>query len=125
MAGINRLTGKPLGGIDHVKQSLQVVFTTRLRSRIMRRMFGSDIPALLGMTLTKSNILKYSAAVILAVELWEPRYKITRVSFDQSVNTESKIRLGALAMKIEGYYLPNALSGDFTPDTSSPSSLIF
>ena len=125
MAGMNRITGKPLAGIDHVKQSLEVIFTTRLRSRIMRRMFGSDIPSLLGMTLTASNILKYSAAVILAVELWEPRFKVTRVSFDQVSNTDQQIRLGSLSMKIEGVYRPNALNGDLTPDLSAPTALIF
>ena len=116
MTGINRETGKPLAGFPHVQQSLRVLFSTRLRSRIMRRLVGSDVPALLGQNASASTVLKFATAIITATELWEPRVKISRVSFDAVLNTPETARLGGLTMRIEGRYRPNALQGDFTPE---------
>lgn len=46
MLGINAQTGQPLSGIDHLRQSIRDILTTRSGMRVMRRDYGSRLPAL-------------------------------------------------------------------------------
>ncbi|MBD3768115.1 MAG: GPW/gp25 family protein [Gammaproteobacteria bacterium] len=46
MLGINAQTGKPLSGIDHLRQSISDILTTRVGTRVMRRDYGSQLPEL-------------------------------------------------------------------------------
>lgn len=110
--GINRNTGKLLVGWPHVKQSLGVIFTTRFGERVMRRWFGSFVPQLLGVNMVPSAVLRFFTAVCIAIDLWEPRYKITRIAPSGSPET---MRQGALAFRIDGVYRPRGHLGDFTP----------
>lgn len=108
--GIDRRTGKVLSGWPHVLQCLDVIFTTSLGERVMREWFGSAVPKLLGRNMVPSTILKFWTAVYVAVELWEPRFKITK--FDEL----SASRAGKFGFRLNGIYMPRALSGDFTPE---------
>ena len=112
-AGIDRRTGKVLDGWAHVVQSLGVIFTTRLGARVMRRTFGSAIPGLLGKPLVPSTTLKFFVAYAIAVELWEPRFRVRRFSYPSS-NSPERMRQGQIGFRVDGDYLPGALEGDQT-----------
>ena len=114
MAGADRSTGRILSDWAHVEQSLRVIFMTRFGSRVMRRSFGSSIPKLLGQNLVPSTILKVYMAIAIAVELWEPRFRVRRVSLPPTSNNTLNLRQGVLGLRIEGDYRPNALAGDFS-----------
>lgn len=129
MAGIDRRTGKLLGGYAHLKQSLGVIFTTGIGTRIMRRLFGSAIPSLLGKNIAPSTFLKFAVAVHVAVELWEPRFRLIQVTFPREpgaddpatapsagLNSPESIRAGRIGIALHGQYRPRALSGDLTPE---------
>ena len=105
MAGADRSTGRILSDWAHVEQSLRVIFMTR---------FGSSIPKLLGQNLVPSTILKVYMAIAIAVELWEPRFRVRRVSLPPTSNNTLNLRQGVLGLRIEGDYRPNALAGDFS-----------
>jgi phage baseplate assembly protein W len=115
MAGINRETGKVLDGWGHVAQSLQVLFTTHIGSRVMRRYFGSEVPPLLGENLTARTVTRFCYAIVVAVELWEPRFRVKRVYFNPSANSNEQLRGGKLSMAIHGEYRPRGHLGDPTP----------
>ncbi len=121
--GVNRLTFKPLSDWDHVQQSLGVIFTTRIGERVMRRMFGSAVPALLLHNLVPSTLIRFFTAIIVAIDLWEPRFRVTRIELPSEQNDPSTTRIGGLGLKLTGQYRPNALQGDFTPDPT-PRSVI-
>jgi len=110
--GINRLTGRPISGWSDVIQSLAVIFTTRFGERVMRRWFGSDVPGLLGRNLVPSTILKFWAAIAIAVELWEPRFKFTQIT---PLGSDVEWREGKIGFRIDGIYRPRGHLGDFTP----------
>lgn len=115
--GIDRNTGKILTGLAHVRQSVQVIFTTYIASRIMRRTFGSFVPVLLGRSnLTKPELLRFFTAIHLALGLWEPRLRSLRVVFAPAQNTRDDFRQGHTGMSVKVLYYPNALQGDFTSD---------
>jgi len=113
--GIDRRTGQVLSGWPHVLQSLEVIFTTRIGERIMRRTFGSYVPALLGReNLVTSAVTRFFVAIIVAIELWEPRFRVVRILFPEAENLPETNRRGGLGLRIVGQYRPNALDGDFT-----------
>ncbi len=124
MAGLNRETGKLLTGWPHVVQSLIVLFTSHFGSRVMRRIFGSDVPRLLGQNITPRTLLRYVGAIRIAVIFWEPRWRVTRVLMDPKINTPENLRAGIFAMTIYGTYRPRGHLGDFTPAPGETSLTI-
>ncbi len=115
--GINRDNGKVIHDIDHVRQSVQVIFTTALFSRVMRRLFGSYVPALLEReNLTPDALARFFLAIIVAIDLWEPRLRVLKVIYPAPQNTTAGARTGKLGMRVLALYRPNALQGDFTSD---------
>lgn len=79
MTGVDRSTGKHLGGLDHLRQSVEDILRTRIGTRVMRRDYGSRLPELIDAPLTPETLLDIYAAVHEAVRRWEPRLRLTRV----------------------------------------------
>jgi hypothetical protein len=111
MAGIDRQTGRLLPGLDSAYQGVEVTLGTRLASRVMRREFGGGIVELLGRSLTPSLFAAWKQLVATAIDLWEPRFKVRRVTYSGSVD---EIRRGTAKVQIEADYRPRAHLGDFT-----------
>lgn len=110
MAGLDRATGGSLSGWDHVVQSLQVIFTTAFHERVMRRYFGSMVPMMLGQNMVERVILRFFYSVVVAIELWEPRFRVV------SVDINNATRLGEIGFTIQGIYYPNAHLEDFSTE---------
>ncbi|MEE9923972.1 MAG: GPW/gp25 family protein [Brucella anthropi] len=108
--GVDRITGKPLGRWPHVEQSLQVIFTTAFSSRVMRRWFGSLIPALLGENIHPSVVLRLMVSIYAALE-FEPRFALTQIHV---ASPADELRQGRLRLILEGQYRPRGHLGDFT-----------
>ncbi|WP_421998212.1 GPW/gp25 family protein [Roseovarius confluentis] len=106
MTGVNRETGTPAGGWDHVRQSINVILTTPIGSRVMRREFGSHVYDLIGRPMTQANIVAVYAATALAIARWEPRFQLTGCEIIEASSD------GALSLAIYGIY-----NGDRVSDT--------
>lgn len=76
---MHRSTGQPLDGWDAVVQSIAVILTTPIGSRVMRREFGSELMDLIGRPMTSEVVLALYVATAYAIELWEPRFRLTGV----------------------------------------------
>jgi hypothetical protein len=113
--GIDRESGKSLSDWPHVVQSIHLIFSTHIGSRVMRRLFGSAVPGLLGKNLVPVTMSRFFTAIILAIELWEPRFRVTQIVYPQPQNSPDTLRVGKIEFSIVGVYMPNALKGDFTP----------
>ena len=105
---LDRETGEVISGWAHVEQCLGDIFTTFFGERIMREWYGSLVPKLLGENMTTDTIVRFFAALTSAIDQWEPRFKITRVT-PLSVGRDGKFQV-----QIEGDYRPLALIGNFT-----------
>lgn len=114
--GINRFTGQALSDWDHVIQSLFVIFQTLIGTRVMRRTFGSAVPGLLGKNLTPPTMLNFFTAIIIAIVLWEPRFRVIQIIYPQPPVTPDTVRAGLIEFQIVGAYRPRALQGDLTEE---------
>src|SRR5258708_23634359 len=111
--GIDRRTGKVLTGFDHVLQSVETIFTTMVGERVMRRQFGSSGAALLGRLMTAANVLRFFSLIAVALDLWEPRFRIVKVTVPPGVSIDD-VRRGRLTLLIDGQYRPRGHLGDPT-----------
>ena len=100
MLGINAQTGQPLAGIDHLRQSIRDILTTRLGTRVMRRDYGSRLPELVDNPITPKLAMELYAATAEALDKWEPRLRLTRIRIVEAV-------AGRVMLDLEGVYLPD------------------
>ena len=104
----DRDTGHTLCGWSAVAQDIREGLLTDFGTRIMREYFGSLVPRALGRNLTPDTVLALTASIAAFLDLFEPRFKVTRAM------PVELTRLGALQIEIEGEYRPRALLGDDT-----------
>lgn len=100
MDGINSTTGKRLGGLDHLRQSIRDILTTPIGSRVMRREYGSRLFQLVDAPMNRSTLLDLYAATAEAIDRWEPRFKLASV---QAVAAMP----GRVELDLTGEYLPD------------------
>jgi phage baseplate assembly protein W len=80
MNGMDRTTGEPLSGTAHLAQSIGVILSTPLGSRIARRDFGSQLPDLIDAPANPATLVLLYAAAAAALIRWEPRIEVKRVA---------------------------------------------
>lgn len=100
MDGTSALTGKSLGGIDHLRQSIRDILTTPIGSRVMRREYGSRVIRLIDAPVNRLTLMEIYAATAEALAKWEPRLRLEQV---QAVSAEP----GRLELVVYGEYLPD------------------
>ncbi len=83
MIGMDRTTGVACTGVDHLRQSVQVILTTPVGTRVGRRDFGSLIPELIDQPLNAATRLAVIAAGALALLRQEPRIRANRILLER------------------------------------------
>lgn len=119
--GVDRTTGKPIHGWDHVVQSMFVIFATRFHERVLRPWAGSFVPHILGESEVPRIFTRFFWAIASAIDLWEPNYRIKRVLIKQrtdgtSLTSAEELRAGKATFQNQGVYRPRAHLGDETPE---------
>ena len=99
MNGMSRDKGKPLSGVDHLRQSIIDILTTPLGSRVMRRDYGSRLFELVDAPSNPSTFVDIYSAVAEALTKWEPRLILTRVKVEA-------VSPGKIQLWLEGEYKP-------------------
>ena len=80
MTGMDAVTGKPLAGADHLRQSIADILLTPIGTRIGRRDYGSDLPDLIDQPMNPATRLRIYAATAMALLRWEPRLRLIAVA---------------------------------------------
>lgn len=81
---MNRSTGRRIGPIEHLQQSVGDILTTPIGSRAMRRDYGSLAFDLLDQPdneLTRTKLIASGAAALMR---WEPRLQAVRLRIERS-----------------------------------------
>jgi phage baseplate assembly protein W len=98
MRGMSRINGQYLDDLEHLKQSIIDILTTPIGSRIMRREYGSNLFYLVDKPVNREFLQQIYAAVAEALERWEPRLNLKKVTVDE-------IRAGHLTLSLSAVYL--------------------
>lgn len=99
MNGTSASTGKSLGGLDHLKQSITDILTTRKGTRVMRRDYGSDLPDLIDAPMNRETLMKIYAATAGAIQTWETRFQLQQVY-------ATSAQPGSIVLDLTGIYVP-------------------
>lgn len=98
MRGTHVATGKPVSGVEHLRQSVADILSTPIGSRVMRRDYGSNIPALVDQPDNTATQVRVYAAAATALMRWEPRLRLQKLR-------ASRNRAGQLVLDVQGQYL--------------------
>lgn len=98
MIGMDRRTGRPIAGIDHLRQSIEDILTTRLGSRRMRPEYGSKLWSFVDMPVSAGWKSAVQAEVARALGRWEPRIQLSQV-------TVVAVLAGKISLRLVGEYL--------------------
>jgi phage baseplate assembly protein W len=100
MTGMDAITGKPLDGLQHLRQSIARILSTPIGTRPARRDFGSLLPDLIDQAMNPLGRMRLLAATAQALLRWEPRLRVTAVTLE-AVDAAA----GAYALAIDGVRL--------------------
>lgn len=98
MIGVDRQTGQPLSGLDHLKQSIEDILTTPLGSRRMRPEYGSHLRRFVDLPVNEGWKSAVQAEVARALGRWEPRVQLERVRVVSVLD-------GQIGLELTGQYL--------------------
>ena len=80
---MHRATGRRIDSADHLRQSVTDIITTPIGSRVMRRTYGSLVPALIDQPHNTALQGRIASAAISAITRWEPRIIVRRVQLSR------------------------------------------
>jgi phage baseplate assembly protein W len=100
MTGVSATTGKPLNGMDHLRQSIRDILTTRIGTRVMRRDYGSNVPNVIDSPVNDFFAVDLYVAVAEALAKWEPRFALRETAFVAKGD-------GVIEFTFKGIYLPD------------------
>ena len=124
MIGMHRATGKPLGGLDHLRQSIADILSTPIGTRAMRRDYGSLLPELVDAPANGRTALAVFAATAIALARWEPRIRLKKVAIAAgSPAGQFALELEVLRTDQDAAGVPTSLTVPLTLSraTSSPA----
>ncbi len=98
MIGVDRRTGQPLSGLDHLRQSIEDILTTPLGSRRMRPDYGSNLRRFVDLPVNEGWKSAVQAEVARALGRWEPRVQLERVKVISMLD-------GQIGLELTGQYL--------------------
>lgn len=79
MAGMSRITGAVIDGLDDITQSVRDILGTMIGTRVGRRDYGSLLPELIDQPMNAASTLRIYAATAVALSRWENRIRLRRV----------------------------------------------
>ncbi|MDR1235563.1 MAG: GPW/gp25 family protein [Holosporaceae bacterium] len=98
MKGMSRTNGQYLDDLEHLKQSIIDILTTPIGNRVMRREYGSNLFYLVDKPVNREFLQLIYAAVAEALERWEPRLQLKKVTVDE-------FKDGHITLSLSGIYL--------------------
>lgn len=85
MQGMSRQTGAPLDGLEHIRQSIGDILSTRKGERVMLPEYGSDVPDVIDAPMNSGAAVDAFMAVAEALQRWEPRFALEKIEMTEAV----------------------------------------
>ena len=96
MIGMDRRTGLPISGVEHLRQSIEDILTTPLGSRLMRPEYGSTIRRFVDLPVSEGWKSAVQAEAARALKRWEPRLELTQVQVLSVLDGRITFRLSGI-----------------------------
>ena len=100
---MDRTTGKAIGALAHLRQSVGDILTTPIGSRVMRHEYGSQVPMLVDQPDNRITQLRLLSAAASALMRWEPRLAVSNIEIEREPSTP-----GRALVTVYGSYLSRA-----------------
>ncbi|MEN0005018.1 MAG: GPW/gp25 family protein [Bacteroidota bacterium] len=93
-------------GLEDIKQSLHVLFSTQPGERVLNLDYGLDLPNMLFQNLSRTQQTMIEQLIKEAIEDYEPRSVLQKTSIDTSQKAEGKvfIQLDFMILKVNTRY---------------------
>lgn len=104
MIGMHKDTGKPLSGLEHLRQSVEDILRTAPATLVLLREYGSELFNLVDAPTNALVRARFVAATAASLDRWEPRLRTTRVIFD--LTSSEQVQGGHISITMEGFYMP-------------------
>lgn len=107
MSGLDRNRGVLMEPNAHLAQSIGDILTTPVGTRVMRRDYGSALPALIDAPINGETLIDVFAATAEALDRWEPRFRLRRVEVPETEAGRIALQLtgevdhGAITLSVE------------------------
>lgn len=111
MADIDDRTGLVIDNYSSALQSVGLIFSTPIGSRVMGRELGAGLMETLGRKVTPSLLSVSALLMQAAIDVYEKRFRVRRVVPTLTVDG---VRLGDVGFSIEVDWRPRGHLGDFT-----------
>lgn len=98
MIGVDRKTGLPLSGVDHVRQSIGDIVSTVPGERRMLPEYGCWVRRYVDLPVNEGWKGAVAAEVVRAVGRWEPRVTLDQVSVISILD-------GKITLRMQGEYI--------------------
>lgn len=95
--GMNRNTGQPITGAEHIAQSVGDILRTPVGSRVMRRDYGSLLSEMIDQPQSDALELQIKVAIFMALLKWEPRVEVLSVTTERNAD-------GRMIVNLTGQY---------------------
>ena len=79
MSGMDATTGRAMDGLDHVRQSIGNILSTRIGRLVAHRDYGSRLYELVDDPVDQRFEIEVFMAVAEALRRWEPRVRTERI----------------------------------------------
>lgn len=105
---MHRATGRRIDSADHLRQSVTDIITTPIGSRVMRRTYGSLVPALLDQPHNAALAARVRAAAVSAIMRWEPRIavRLVKLTTDPDHHARGHLSITADVRELTGRTRP-------------------
>ena len=100
---MDRTTGKAIGELAHLRQSVGDILTTPIGSRVMRHEYGSQVPMLVDQPDNRITQLRLLSAAASALMRWEPRLAVSNIEIEREASSP-----GRALVTVYGSYLSRA-----------------
>ncbi len=101
LKGMSRISGHGRGGLEHIRQSIGDILSTRPGERVMLPEYGSDVPDVIDKPVNSSAAVDAFMAVAEALDAWEPRFRLEKIDMTEAGGN------GRAAFLLRGRVLPD------------------
>lgn len=99
---MDRNTGRAITEVEHLRQSIGDILATPIGTRVMRRDYGSLVPALVDQPDNRTTEIRLLSAAASALMRWEPRLQLQQLNIERDPLTKGRATITVVGNLLTG-----------------------